>query len=47
MAIHISLVSGLEILSVDQNGIVHGNYHNESIELKPGDTWRSPVVSTR
>jgi hypothetical protein len=41
------LASGLEIINVDKNGTIYMLYDNNSINLKIGDVWVSPIISTR
>jgi hypothetical protein len=39
--------NGPTILNIDRNGTVRMTYDNESIDLKTGDSWKTPVISTR
>ena len=41
-----TLRSNLTILSIDKNGTINASYMNQSVILKPGDTWQSPVQTT-
>ena len=40
-----SCESGLVINDVDNNGTIYATYNNESVILKTGDVWTSPVFS--
>lgn len=42
-----TLEPNLTITSVDNNGTVEFSYGNESIQLAPGASWISPIVSMR
>jgi hypothetical protein len=39
--------SGVTITGVDQNGTIQMSYNNESINLGHGETWESPIISSR
>lgn len=39
--------TNLSILGVDRNGTVHYSFRNESVYLKVGDHWVSPLISSR
>lgn len=39
--------SGVTITGVNQNGTIQMRYNNELINLSHGETWDSPIISTR
>lgn len=40
-----TLESNLTILGIDRNGTINANYMNQSVILKVGDKWQSPVAT--
>ncbi len=40
-----TMESNLTIFGIDKYGTVNASYGNQSIQLKQGDTWQSPVMT--
>jgi hypothetical protein len=40
-----TLESNLTILGIDEFGTINANYSNQTVRLKIGDTWQSPVMT--
>jgi hypothetical protein len=40
-----TLESNLTIFGIDKYGTINASYGNQSVRLKPGDTWQSPVMT--
>jgi len=40
-----TLESNLTVFGVDENGIINASYGNQSVRLKIGDSWQSPVMT--
>lgn len=36
---------GFTIVNISKNGTIHATYNNQSIYLKVGDTWASPITT--